>query len=299
MTERILIAGATGYLGRFLVRQAHERGWWVRALVRRAEGLGDEADCCDDIFVGQATEDETLEELCDGVDVVISSLGNRTTRRKPTPMEVDYAANMNIVRKAERAGVKHFVFVSVLKGDQMRRRVPQIEARELVVDELKTSDMASTIIRPSGFFNDMSEFLDMARNGGALWIPGAGNTSFNPIHGADLAAFTLDHAGQEASFGGDFSVGGPDIFTVRELGELACDVVGCKPRFRRFPAWAMMGAAAVLAPFNANLASLIGMIGSLISEDAATVQFGTHHLRDFFQEIVETETDQLKIQRGK
>ena len=67
---RVLICGATGYLGRYLVQCAHDRGHWVRALVRRPEGLGEARQACDDVFVGQATQPETLAGLCDGIDVV-------------------------------------------------------------------------------------------------------------------------------------------------------------------------------------------------------------------------------------
>ena len=69
---RILIAGATGYLGRRLVKEAHARGHVVRALVRTPERLADAADSVDEVFVGQATDPSTLDGLCDGVDVVIT-----------------------------------------------------------------------------------------------------------------------------------------------------------------------------------------------------------------------------------
>ncbi len=280
----MLVCGATGYLGRYVVKAAAERGHWVRALVRDPERLGEAKKACDHIFVGHATRAATLEGLCEGIDVVISSLGNRTLKRKPTCWEVDQGANMNIVAEAERANVEQFIFVSVLRGEEARKRVPQIEARERVVDALAESDLAATIIRPSGFYNDMSEFFEMARKG-TIWLPGGGKTKFNPIHGADLAAAIVDHIGNRASFGQHYPMGGPDVLTMREIGELAFAALDKKPRFRSLPAWTMRALALIVRPLNVNVSSLIAMFHAFIAADAVTETFGTHHLGDFFAEL--------------
>jgi len=79
----VLVAGATGYLGRFVVQEFKRRGYWVRALARKPERLAEPGpflapavrDQIDDLFVGQVTQPETLAGLCDGIDVVFSSVG--------------------------------------------------------------------------------------------------------------------------------------------------------------------------------------------------------------------------------
>lgn len=282
--KRVLVCGATGYLGRYLVKCAHERGYWVRALVRNADRLGDARESCDDVFEGQATDLETLAGMCDDIDVVISSLGNRTTRRKPSVWDVDYGANMNIVETATQAGVKQFIFVSVLGGEHARDSVPQIEARERVVDALKAGDMPWTILRPSGFFNDMSEIFEMARKGSA-WILGAGEERFNPVHGADLAAVCVDKIGDASAIGEAFAVGGPDAMTMRELVGLAFEALGKPAKIRSAPPWLLRAAAGVVKPFNENSASLMLMFLVFVGRDAVCEKYGTHHLRDYFAEL--------------
>ena len=150
--RRVLVAGSTGYPGRHLVKALHAQGHWVRALVRDPSRLGEAAAAVDEVFVGQATDDATLAGVAEGVDAVISCLGNRTFKRRPSVWEVDRDANVNLVRRSREANVSRFVFVSVLGGAQMRDRVPQIEAREQVVEALEASGVPWTIIRPSGFF---------------------------------------------------------------------------------------------------------------------------------------------------
>ena len=285
---RILVAGSTGYLGRYVVRALHARGHQVRALVRNPEGLGEARESVAEIVVGQATDDATLEGVAEGVDAVISCLGNRTFKRRPTVWEVDRDANLNLVRRAQRAKVSRFVFVSVLGGQEARSRVPQIEAREQVVEALRQGDMPWTIIRPSGFFNDMIEFLDMAKKGTA-WLIGKGESRFNPIHGADLAEYIVDRLEEESAAGKEFPVGGPETLSQIELAELAFSVLGKQPRIRSTPSWLVPMAARIILPFNVNLGSFLAMLGDLSRKaDAIAPSAGVHRLSDFFQEHLET-----------
>mgnify|MGYP001379715805 CR=1 FL=1 len=114
--RRVLVAGSTGYLGRHLVKALHAQGHWVRALVRDPSRLGEAAAAVDEVFVGQATDDATLAGVAEGVDAVISCLGNRTFKRRPSVWEVDRDANVNLVRRSREVNVSRFVFVSVLGG---------------------------------------------------------------------------------------------------------------------------------------------------------------------------------------
>ena len=60
--KKILVAGATGYLGKYVVREFEQQGFWVRALVRDKKKLSEPGpfrepavlDCLDEIFVGEA-----------------------------------------------------------------------------------------------------------------------------------------------------------------------------------------------------------------------------------------------------
>jgi len=296
-TKRILVCGATGYLGKHVVRTAAADGHSVRALVRDPARLGDVAACCAEVFVGQATQPETLEGLCDDVDVVFSALGNRTLRRAPTIWEVDRDANLNIVRKAWAAeSVEQIVFVSVLGGPEVRKRVPQIEAREQVADAIVAGAKPWTIVRPSGFFNDMSEIFEMARKG-RVWIPGDGNVPFNPIHGADLARVCVDQFGREAAYGAHIDAGGPDILTFRDIGRLCFEALGIEGRITALPLWSVRALGTVVRPFNINVASLILMMTAFADSDATTDRYGTHHLADFFAALAEGRDPDLAISR--
>jgi uncharacterized protein YbjT (DUF2867 family) len=287
---RVLIAGSTGYLGRHLLHAARAEGHTVRALVRSEAKLGADRESVDEVFVGQATDDATLEGVCAGIDVVITALGNRTFQRRPHPLAVDRDANLNLLRRAEAAGVRRFVFVSVLRGEALRTEVPQIEAREQVVDALRSSSVPWTVIRPSGFFNDMTEFLEMARKG-SVYLLGDGRAPFNPIDGADLAAFIMKRAVDEATIGQELPVGGPEVLDQHRVGELAFAALGTTPRLRATPLWLVRGAARLVLPFNVNLGSFLAMLSALAVGDATAPQTGERTLADFFNQVVAEGTD--------
>lgn len=276
----VVVGGATGYCGGHVARALHEAGYRVRALARdesRLEALG---DAVDEPFEAQATQAETLRGLCDGASAVFSSLGVRSFGRKPTVWEVDRDANLNVLREAERAGVERMVFVSVFGGDRNREVLPVADAREQVADALGESPIVGTVLRPTGFFNDMSEFFNMAK-GGRCWLLGDGQHRINPIHGADIGAAVVESlAADEPPKARD--LGGPDAFTYREIGELAFEALGRPAHFGSLPAWTLKAFAAVSKPFNENVSTLTKMFALAAEQDALAPLGGTHHLADHF-----------------
>jgi len=285
-TRRIVIAGSTGYLGRHVLDAFADAGWHVRALARNPASLGAHRERCEQVVQGDVTRPSTLEGLCDGADVVFSSVGIRTFGRKPSYLDVDLAGNMNLVEEARRAGVPHFVFISAVNADALRQVVGVAEARERIVDALKESQdtMAWTVLRPSGFFNDMSDYFEMAQRGTA-WVVGEGLRRLNPIHGADLAAEAVASIDDPTRRNVAVALGGPDTFNNREIAELAFDVIGKPSRLRALPIWLVRASAAVIRPFNGNAGSLVRAIAAFGEMDFVGQTCGTHHLRAFFEEL--------------
>lgn len=209
----VLIAGATGYLGRFLCAEYQRRGWHVTALVRdstRAVGL-----VADTLVEAEATCSEQLTGIMEGVDLVVSALGITRQADGLGYRDVDYQANLNLLREAECANVARFAYVHVLNADRMRH-VSLVAAKADFVDALRASPIAETVIAPTGYFSDMGDFLSMAKSG-RVWLFGAGDHQINPIHGADLAAAIAQATDAGTAW---LDVGGPDVFTHDEIARL-------------------------------------------------------------------------------
>ena len=200
--QRVVIAGATGYLGQHLVDVYSRNGWIVRALVRdkaRAKTLS-----ANELFEGKATQPNTLIGLMDDVDLVVSSLG--ITRQKDgfTYREVDYQANRNLLDLAIENGVPQFGYVHVLNA-HLLSQVELVQAKQDFVDLLNAYPIKSTVIAPSGYFSDLENFLRMAQRG-RIYLFGNGNKRINPIHGTDLAETCFEVIEAGAAFA---EVGGP------------------------------------------------------------------------------------------
>src|SRR5438105_1112783 len=101
MDRRILVAGATGRLGREVVRELHERGFVVRALARDAEKLRDMCPDADEVVVADACECGDLRTACAGVHTVVSCMGASVMPRlregRQAFSSIDVAANLRLI----------------------------------------------------------------------------------------------------------------------------------------------------------------------------------------------------------
>ena len=226
--KRVFIAGATGYLGRFLCKEYQSRGWHVTALARKSSNHTDVS--ADRIVEAEATWSESLAGIMKNIDLVVSALGITRQTDGVGYWDVDYQANVNLLDEALRAEVARFAFVHVLNADQMET-VPLVAAKAAFVRKLQTADIQSTIIAPTGYFSDMADFLNMAK-AGRVWLFGNGQHRFNPIHGADLATAVFE-AVEEGFAWAD--VGGPETLTQEGLAKLCFEVLDRQPRITYLP----------------------------------------------------------------
>ncbi|MBP2623336.1 SDR family oxidoreductase [Streptococcus oricebi] len=232
--EKILLAGATGYLGQFILRALLDKGCSTRIVVRNKDkipqDLQEHAQL--EIVEGQVTDPTSIEHLCQGIDQVISTVGITKQKDGLTYMQVDYQANQNLLEAAQRSGVRRFIYVSVLNGEKLRK-IAIGAAKERFVDSLKGSGMDYCIIRPNAFYSDVSEIFDMAKKG-RIYLFGKGDLRSNPIHGADLAEVCVS---QLHSTDKEVRVGGPEILTQNELAQLAFSVLEKQPKISHLPDW--------------------------------------------------------------
>ena len=228
--KKVLVAGSTGYLGQFVVKELKARGYWVRALGRSEAKLHPIEQYADELFVGEVTDPDSLTGVCEGIDVVFSSVGITRQKDGLTYEDVDYQANRNLLTAAEASGATKFVYVHVLNAEKMKH-VAAVRAKQAFAEELERSALKRTVICPTGFFSDMEEFLSMAKRG-RVYLFGDGSNRINPIHGADLAEVSVDALENPAE---QLNVGGPQVFTYREIAELAFDSLGESAKITAVP----------------------------------------------------------------
>ncbi|TCO60892.1 SDR family oxidoreductase [Actinocrispum wychmicini] len=282
--KTVLVAGATGYIGRNIAWALHEGGYRVRALARDPRRLAPVRDACDEVFTGEATRPGTLDGLCDGVDVIVSSIGLRTLRSRPTPEAVDLHANLNVLEQGLRAGVRRFIFVSVLHAVDMMESVPVLRPREEFIQRLKDSGLNWTVLRPTGAFNDMAEIFRFAQRGWGI-VFGHGQYRINPVHPADIGQVVVNAITDPSLHNAEFGFGGPDTYTVAGIADLARRVLDRRQRMLHLPYWPVDALAAAVGPFNRNASGFLTFFRRALSRDMVGVPIGQHHLQDYFRAL--------------
>jgi len=278
--RRVFVAGATGYLGRYLCAEYQRRGFYVIALVRKASRAAPIA--ADQLVEAQATDPASLKGVMDGADLVVSSLGITRQTDGLGYWDVDYQANLNLLNEAERAGVDRFAYIHVLRASDMAQ-VPVVAAKSAFVAELQRRPIAATIIAPTGYFSDMGDFLTMAGSG-RVWLFGDGSKRINPIHGADLASATAEAT--DAGVGW-LDVGGPDVFTQRDLAELAFASLGKPPRITMLPDIIRRLALRLLPVVTPRrISGPARFFLSALALDMVGACHGTRRLKDHFNDTI-------------
>lgn len=230
--DKILIAGATGYLGNYITQELKRQDYYTKVLVRNPDKFEQYGIQVEEIVQAEITDKSTLKNCCKGIDIVISSVGITKQKDGLTYMDVDYQANLNLLKEAKQSGVRKFIYVSVLNGEKLTK-LKICEAKEKFVAELKKSGLEYCIIRPNGFFSDMTEFYNMAKNG-RIYLFGNGNLKANPIHGADLAKICVSAIDANDK---EIEVGGPETLTQNEIAKIAFDAVRKTTKITHVPDW--------------------------------------------------------------
>ncbi|UYV36798.1 SDR family oxidoreductase [Rhodobacteraceae bacterium D3-12] len=283
--KRVLIAGATGYLGRYLCAEYQARGWHVTALVRKASsGV---ALAADRIVQAEATWPETLVGTMAGIDLVVSALGITRQADGVGYWDVDYQANVNLLEEALRSDVARFAFVHVLHADRMDH-VPLVAAKAAFVRKLQTAPLQSTVIAPTGYYSDMADFFNGAK-AGRVWLFGTGQLRINPIHGADLATAMFEAIDAGASWA---DIGGPETFTQDELATLCFEVLGKKVRISHLPDFLRRAVLVVLPRLAPR--RIAGPVQFFLTAGAMNMTAppkGTRKLADHFREVMREAAD--------
>lgn len=279
--QRVLLAGATGYLGQFLLKELRRRGYTVRALVRDAEKMRERDRTGIELYKCEITDRKSISDCCTGVDVVISTVGITRQKDGLSYMDVDYQANVNLLEEAQAAKVDKFIYVSALNADKLTH-LSICRAKELFVDKLRNSGLGYCVIRPNGFFSDMTEIFTMAQRG-RVYLFGTGQFRSNPIHGADLAVVCVDAAESEDR---EVEAGGPETFTHEEIARIAFESLGKEPRITCIPEWLRKSALRLLQSLTRqSFHGPIEFFLTVMAMDMTAPEYGSRTLKKFYTEL--------------
>lgn len=287
MTRTVLVAGASGALGRAVAELALVRGWAVRAMVRDPARVPAElAPRLAGVAVADARDRAAVDRAVAGVDAVFSCVGASVLPALGHGWRgfgaVDWPSNRTLIDAAKAAGIGRFVYVSVFHTEGMRR-LAYVDAHERVADHLRASGLPYAVVRPTGFYSAIApSYLDMARKGKIPEI-GGGAVRTNPISDADLAEVCADAlASTDPAL--EVPCGGPEILTRRQLAELAFAAIGKPTRIRNLPAGPMRAAMWLGRPFHPRITQFFAFVATISTQDLIAPSHGRRRLGDAFVE---------------
>lgn len=220
---KILLAGAFGNLGFEILKALTERNYEIVAadLSEKENELKGKYT----FKAIDATKPETLKELCDGVDAVITTMGLTTASTKFTSYDIDYQGNLNLLNEAKAANVKKFVYTSVIACKEPgAEKVPMLDAKAKFEDEVIKSGIPYVIHRPTGYFYDIAKvFKPYVDKGEMQLLKGYHGVKANVVDCPDFANFIVDHIEDENKI---YEVGGKETYTYEEMAKMCMRAAG-------------------------------------------------------------------------
>ena len=232
---KIVLAGAFGNLGaeifKILCNDGHEV---IAADLKEGNIAGTEGKYTFKAI--DATNPETLKGLCDGADIVISTVGLTGASTRFTAYDIDYQGNMNILAEAKAAGVKSFNYISVISCDEPGAdKVPMLHAKYLFEEELKKSGMNYVIHRPTGYFYDIAKvFKPYVDKGEMQLLKGFGGVKANVVDCPDFAQFIVEKMNDTNTV---YNVGGKETYTYEEMAAMCFDAAKKPLKIKWAPIW--------------------------------------------------------------
>lgn len=275
---KIVLAGAYGNLGCDILRSLLKAGHEVVAADMMEKDLGLEGKLS--FRQIDVTKPDSLKGLCDGADMVITTVGLTKTSATVTNYEIDYQGNVNLLREAQAAGVKKFIYISVLKADKAPK-VPMLHAKYLVEEELKKSGLAYIIYRPTGYFYDIVKVFKPMVEKGEVTLLGSTPVSANVIDTPDFGDYIVEHLNAE---NGIVDIGGKETYTYEEIANMCFAAAGKEPVIKHAPPF-LFDVLAFINKFKKNGKEAILRFSkwTLTESMVADVKAGEHSFKQYIQ----------------
>jgi len=249
-----IIAGATGYIGKAVVRESVRQGYNTIALVRDKTKVGGQLGGIDEKFDGakivecDVTDPEALQscfreiassrEDCGDISIV-SCLASRSGIKKDA-FSIDYQATLNCLEAGRDSSVnaKHFVLLSAFC---VRKPLLQFQKAKLKFEAAlqEQNDLTWSIVRPTAYFKSVSGQMESIQSGKPFLIFCDGqDTACNAISEFELAEYLVDCIADKSRENRILNLGGSgEPITKKQQGEMLFEAIGKEPNFLTTPLW--------------------------------------------------------------
>ena len=218
----MLVIGATGTLGRQVVRRALDEGYDVRCLVRPRQNPADFLrDWGATTVSADLTKPETLPPAFVGIHTIVDA---STARPEEDSYAIDWEAKKNTIQIAAAMGIQKYVFYSIDKCEKYRE-VPLMNMKYAVEEYLKASGMNFCVLRLCGFMQPLiAGYAVPVLEEQSLWGTDD-DTKTAYLDTQDVAQMTMAAVRREEANGKILTLAGPKAYSVNQVIEL-CEKLG-------------------------------------------------------------------------
>ncbi|HUR11048.1 MAG TPA: SDR family oxidoreductase [Flavitalea sp.] len=239
--QKVVVVGATGFLGMEIIRLLLDEGYDVKGLIRETSSK-EKVDALKEsgveTVVGDMKDPDSLSRAFEVADICISTASCTFSRQDGDNIEsVDHQGQLNVVDAAKNAGIKKIVFISFNKIDN---DFPLQTAKRAVEKAIADSGMAYTILQPTVFMEVwLSAPLGFDAANATATLYGTGQNPITWISYRDVAAFAVEAADNEISNGRTFELGGPEQLSPLQVISIFEEELGCKFSVNNVPVEAL------------------------------------------------------------
>jgi uncharacterized protein YbjT (DUF2867 family) len=281
---KVLVTGATGFVGPAVANAIVDAGHEVRVLERKPGAWRKAGIRCQEALQGDMADPDSLRRSAEGVDVVVHLVAIR--QGKPEQFQrVMVEGTRSLLAAAEHAGVKRFVLMSALgTSEETKDLVPYYNAKWTMEQDTKASGLEHVIFRPSFVFGRdggiLPTFRKLAKLAPVTGIIGSGEQRIQPIWIEDVGGYFAHAVDKPDAAGRTFEVGGPDVVTWNEFWQRLRAALGIRRRpTMHLPVGLMKIPAAVTErlpgdiPLTRDLLKMLEAVDNVVSNDDALRTF--------------------------
>ena len=226
-THTITVFGGHGFIGRHLIQrlaQAHAR---IRVATRHPESarhlqtMGNVGQIVP--ILTNIRDQSSVEHAITGADSVVNLVGILYEKRRQTFQSVHVEGAANIATAAHRAGISRLIHISAM-GAARYSTSKYLRSKALGEQAVKSIYQNAIVVRPSIVFgpedNFFNRFAALARISPVIPLIGAGKTRFQPVYVGDVADAIFHCLYHHARAEHIYELGGPRVYTFRELMQL-------------------------------------------------------------------------------
>ena len=243
----ILVVGATGTVGRQVVRKALDEGYEVRCIVRPRQNPADFLrDWGASTVKADLTDPSSLPAALVGVHTVIDC---STARPEESTNKVDWEGKVALIQSAQAMGIQRYIFFSILHCDR-HPEVPLMNIKHCTEQFLASSGLKYTTFRLCGYMQALiGNYAVPILEEKPVWST-SDDSRTAYMDTQDVARLVMASLRSDEAIGKTLPLAGPKAYTTQEIISLCEKMADCDAEVQNVPVWLLKLTRGVLRSFQ-------------------------------------------------